>query len=230
MKTIALIPMRSGSKGIRNKNIKIMCGKPLFYWAAKAAYGSSLIDSVYFSTDSEEYVQNIRAYFPKANILMRNKMLSNDSASLEAVMMDFIKHVDFDVLATIQVTNPLIRAIDLTKAVMYMKEHNYNSIVSTVELKRFAWPHWEPWRKTGAYPINYDHFHRPNRQDGIEPIHIENGSFYLTERRMFDSKTISRLAGKIGIYSMPEDSIYEIDDDEDWGIVERMLSRRLHNV
>ena len=53
MKILAIIPARSGSKGIPNKNIRIICGHPLVYYSVKNALSSSLITDVIISTDSE---------------------------------------------------------------------------------------------------------------------------------------------------------------------------------
>lgn len=230
IKTIALIPIRSGSKGIKNKNIKPMCGKPLFYWATKAALSSKVVDDVYLSTDSEKYVEIVRTYFPNIKTLMRSKRLASDRTSTEDVIVDFMKHVYFDVLITIQATNPMLQAIDITNAYKHMIDNNYASIVSTVKMNRFAWPEWETDRKTGAWPINYDPFHRPRRQETMQPIHIENGSFYITSRWILEKEVKCRLGGKIGLYAMPEDTIYELDEPDDWEIVERLLSIRINNV
>ena len=52
MKILAIIPARSGSKGIKNKNIKIFCKKPLLYWIGKEAKQSRLINKIIVSTDS----------------------------------------------------------------------------------------------------------------------------------------------------------------------------------
>ena len=53
-KLIAIIPARGGSKGLKDKNIRIIKGKPLIYWSIKAAKESKLIDDYYVSTDSQK--------------------------------------------------------------------------------------------------------------------------------------------------------------------------------
>ena len=55
MKIIAVIPARSGSKGLPNKNIKELAGKPLIAYSIMAAQKTKLIDRIIVSTDSEEY-------------------------------------------------------------------------------------------------------------------------------------------------------------------------------
>ena len=53
MYNVGFIPARAGSKGVKNKNIRLVCGKPLIYWTLKAVENSNL-DKVYVSTDSAE--------------------------------------------------------------------------------------------------------------------------------------------------------------------------------
>ena len=57
MKKIAFIPIRSGSKGIKDKNIKEFNGKPLCYWTIKSSAESKLVDEVYVSSDSKQTLQ-----------------------------------------------------------------------------------------------------------------------------------------------------------------------------
>ena len=79
---IALIPARSGSKGIRNKNIKLFCGKPLIQWSIEAALRSSFVDRVIVSTDSHEYADlalNLGAEVP---FIRPAKYAQDDSPSI----------------------------------------------------------------------------------------------------------------------------------------------------
>ena len=55
MKNIAIIPARSGSKGVKDKNIRNLCGKPLMAYTIEAALQSSKFEEVMVSTDSEKY-------------------------------------------------------------------------------------------------------------------------------------------------------------------------------
>lgn len=61
-KILAIIPARSGSKGIKNKNIKIFCKRPLLYWIGKAAKQSKLIDKIIVSTDSSKIKRICKNY------------------------------------------------------------------------------------------------------------------------------------------------------------------------
>ena len=80
MKNIAIIPARSGSKGLKDKNIKELYGKPLIAYSIEVALNSNIFDEIMVSTDSEEYAVIARKY--GANVpFFRSKENSSDSAS-----------------------------------------------------------------------------------------------------------------------------------------------------
>ena len=73
-KNIAFIPIRSGSKGIKDKNIKKFNGKPLCYWTVKSAAESKLVDEVYVSTDSKKIIQIVESFeLPKVKLFIEVK-------------------------------------------------------------------------------------------------------------------------------------------------------------
>ncbi|BDW77800.1 hypothetical protein BFINE_35950 [Bacteroides finegoldii DSM 17565] len=79
MKRIAIIPARSGSKGLKDKNIIELCGKPLMAYSIEAALGTGLFEHVIVSTDSEHYADISRQY--GAETMMRGERLSDDKAT-----------------------------------------------------------------------------------------------------------------------------------------------------
>ena len=90
MKRIAIIPARSGSKGLKDKNIIELCGKPLISYSIEAALKTNLFNKVIVSTDSELYAEISRQC--GADILMRGENLSDDKATTYMVLEDIIKH------------------------------------------------------------------------------------------------------------------------------------------
>ena len=80
MKTIALIPARSGSKGLVDKNIKLLGDIHLMGYSILAARMTPEIDEVYVSTDSENYAK-IANYYGAKTPFLRPKNLSNDTST-----------------------------------------------------------------------------------------------------------------------------------------------------
>lgn len=221
---IAFIPVRGGSKGIPGKNIRNFCGQPLIYWVAKAASDSKKIDRVYVSTDSKEVKAVVEGFkLSKVEVVGRSKAVSTDTASTEAVMVEFAKKTNFENIVFIQATSPLLEACDLDKAVDKFEQGKFGSLLSLVKQKRFL------WKINGKMvkPMNYDYSKRPRRQD-FDGFFVENGAFYITSKERL-MKYKCRLSGKIGFYEMKEDSYHEIDSLGDWIVAEKLKFERLRS-
>ncbi|MFH0814327.1 MAG: acylneuraminate cytidylyltransferase [Pseudomonadota bacterium] len=231
---VALIPARSGSKGILKKNIKDMAGHPLVYWVAKAASDSGIFEKIYVSTDSEEIAQVVRELeLPGVVPISRAPETATDAASTELVIADFTKRVDWGTLFLIQATSPLLRAEDLKKALKAFNDVNadgceaYDSMLSGVTDFRFQ---WHPLVNNEAHfkAFNYEPRCRKRRQE-MKPQCLENGAFYITNRAAWELSHC-RLSGTVGFYEMPQETIFEVDTLEDWKIIENLLLVRGHEV
>jgi len=87
----AFIPARSGSKGLKNKNIKILNGHPMIAYSISFALKVKNINKLIFSSDSEKYHKIAKKYGCK-HFHYRSKKLSSSTASEHSVFLDFIKH------------------------------------------------------------------------------------------------------------------------------------------
>jgi YrbI family 3-deoxy-D-manno-octulosonate 8-phosphate phosphatase len=227
-KMVAFIPVRGGSKSIPLKNIKKINGQPLVYWVLDAAVNSKFIDRVFVSTDSHD-IKEVISHYNKKNsdkivCIGRSAESATDNASTESAMEEFAKNYLFDEMILIQATSPLLTADHLDNAIDKYKNENYDSMLSLVRQKRFIW-------KENSYgnvtPVNYEVEARPRRQEQ-EGYLVENGAFYITKKDLF-LNTGMRISGKIGHYEMPENSYFEIDEPEDWLIVEKLLKNQRVN-
>ncbi len=219
---IAYIPVRGGSKSIPMKNIKSIAGKPLVYWAVKAACECKEIDKVFVGTDSDTIASVVEGFgFTKTAVIGRSAETATDTASTESAMLEFAEKYHFDKIVLIQATSPLITADDLAKGFSLLRQKDVDSVLSVVRQKRFL---WEDSEGGHALPQNYDFFRRPRRQE-FSGFLVENGAFYITDRTsLLQSKC--RLSGNIKTVEMPPESYVEIDEPEDWLIVEHLLQRR----
>lgn len=211
---IAIVPIRSGSKGIPNKNIKMLAGKPLVWWVLNSLEQSN-VDKIIVSTDPEykQIIENFR--FTKLKIYLRNKNNSTDTSSTEDVLLETIlnfKLVDDIILA--QATSPLTTFKDINNGIKLY--NNYDSILSVVKQKRFIWDN-------KGKSLNYNYKLRPRRQDWDGYL-VENGAFYINHSSNI-LKDKNRLSGKIGLYEMDEKNYYEIDSLDDWKIIENLIKK-----
>lgn len=219
---MAFIPVRGGSKSIPLKNIKQIAGHPLVYWTAKAANDCRYIDTVYIATDSEEIAETVRQlHLDKVKVIGRSPETASDTASTESAMLEFAENYQFDNIALIQATSPLLTAKELEGGFELYGAENTDSVLSVVRQKRFCWKKEEEGTVTAD---NYDIFHRPRRQE-FEGYLVENGAFYITGRDKLLG-TGCRISGNIRAFEMDEATYFEIDEPSDWIVIEEQLKRR----
>ncbi|WP_195509803.1 acylneuraminate cytidylyltransferase [Clostridium tyrobutyricum] len=223
-KNVAFIPVRGGSKSIPLKNIKKLLGRPLVYWVLDAAVNCSYIDKIFVSTDSDLIKEKVENYnCSKVEIVNRSDETVQDNSSTESAMLEFANNYDFENIALIQATSPLLKSSDIDSGFRQFFNYTYDSVLSAVIQKRFIWTSKE---KNIFTPQNYNPYNRPRRQE-FKGYFIENGAFYITKKELLlNSKC--RISGNIGISEMDEDSYFEIDELSDWIIVESLLRKRVN--
>lgn len=133
-KILAVIPARGGSKGIPDKNIVEIDGRPLIDFTIKEALNSKYIDRVIVSTDSEEIAQIAKKCGAGVPFL-RPKYLAEDHSKTIDVLIDLIKKLSamdnsYNYLILLQPTQPLRRSFHIDEAIEQTINHNYKSLVS----------------------------------------------------------------------------------------------------
>ncbi len=220
-KTVAFIPLRSGSKSIKLKNIKLLNGRPLIYWTLDATVNCTEIDYVIVATDSDEIKNVVENYGSnKIKVIERSNEVSTDTATTESVMLEFSNFYDFTNIVLVQATSPLLESEHISKGLLEFNKRNIDSVLSVVRQKRFIWD----CENEQGKPLNYNPIKRPRRQE-FDGFLVENGAFYITSKENLD-KSKCRISGNIGLVLMPEESFFEIDEAADWIIVEGLMKRQ----
>lgn len=138
MKNIAIIPARSGSKGLKDKNIKKLDGIPLLVYSIIAAKESNLFDEIMVSTDSIEYAQIAKKYGSTVPFLRSSKNSEDNSSSwdvVKEVLFEYLKKgIKFDSICLLQPTSPLRRSDDIIGAYQEMLNNNVDSVTSVCEM------------------------------------------------------------------------------------------------
>lgn len=222
MRVIAFIPVRGGSKSIPLKNIKPLCGKPLVCWNIEALEACVQVDEIIVATDSDEIWNVVEGCgYLKTHLYRRSAENANDTASTESVMLEYIERAGLDVgdvFMLVQATSPLTQTKHFSEALNVYAKGEYDSILTCVRNKRFFW-------NEDGVSMNYDYKNRPRRQN-YNGMLMENGAFYVnTVGNILESG--NRLSGKIGIYEMPSYTATEIDEPDDWLIIEDLIRRHI---
>ena len=221
-KVIAFIPVRGGSKSIPLKNIKLLCGKPLVYWNLVALQNASKVNNIIVATDSDEIEKIVNDFqFSKVKIYRRSATNASDTASTESVILEYLDnqtHNKQDTFMLVQATSPLTQSKHFIEALELFNTGNFDSVLTCVRNYRYFW-------NADGTSKNYDYHNRPRRQD-FEGELMENGAFYINTVENI-LQTGNRLSGKIGIFEMPEYTAIEIDEPEDWAILENLMNKHV---
>ena len=232
---LCIIPIRSKSKSIKNKNIKKLCGIPLVIYAIKAAICSKIFKKIIIATDSNFYIRYISKELKHRNIFFKDLVFfkrSDKSASdfcpTEVVIKEVLKkEKKFNICYIIQATSPLLDLSDIKKSLFHFKKRKFDSMFSAYKFKKFIWTNNN--RKPES--INYNYLKRPMRQR-VKYNYVENGALYAFDIKKFFSFN-NRLFEKIGIFEMPAERSIDIDEKKDFQIAELLIKnkslRRINN-
>jgi len=222
---LAIIPARGGSKGVADKNIRLLNGKPLIVWSIEQALACPQITRIVVSTDSPaiaEIALNAGAQVPG----LRPDYLATDAVATEPVLLHVLDTWCADgqpeAFVLLQPTSPLRLPGSIDAAIAEYKLQEADSLVSVCESHAFF------WRNHGSPVALYDYQNRPRRQDILpaDRWYRENGSIYITRTATFHACK-NRLGGKIAMYVMQEIESCEIDSETDFIFLQTLFEHNL---
>lgn len=226
MRRIAIIPARSGSKGLKDKNIIDLCGKPLIAYSIEAALETGLFDHVIVSTDSEHYAEIAQHY--GAEVMMRGEALSNDKATTFMVLEDILKNrlqesIDYFVL--LQPTSPLRTSKHITEAIekFESKIEHFDFLVSMKEAEhaKVLVNPIDDDESLKYFDTDFSNYRRQGYKD-YSPngaIFIAKPDSYLEQKHFFGAKALS--------YIMSAEDSVDIDGALDLVVANAIMKKSL---
>jgi CMP-N-acetylneuraminic acid synthetase len=225
---LCLIPARSGSKGLKNKNIKLFNGIPLILYPYNIAKQSRFITDIAITSDSKKYLN----FFKKKNIfkILRPKKISQSKSKIYDVIIHALtklkKHYEYIVL--LEPTSPLTSVKEIDKAIQILtsKKNNINSVVSVVFNHKFLSVFKIDLNKDLRIKNNFK-IKDLNRQNFEKKEYYFSGNFYAA--KIEHLKNVKSFIDK-GTYCFPiKDSIHtDIDDIKDFISAESILKKKLY--
>ena len=214
MNILAVIPARAGSKGIPNKNIRLVNGKPLIWYSINNAKQSKYITDVVVSTDSPEIF--IIAKQSGVSLHKRDESLCGDSITLDAVIFDALKNAGktYDYVVTMQPTSPTLKPETLDAAIEKCINENLDTVISVINKPHLSWT-----KKDDKIVPNYAE--RLNRQY-LPPNYMETGAFVISKTDIVTEKT--RIGKKVSVFEISEDESVDIDNFLDLRAVNSILN------
>jgi CMP-N,N'-diacetyllegionaminic acid synthase len=223
MNNLCSICMRGGSKGVVNKNLKKLNGKPLMAYTIEQAIASKLFKHVIVSTDSEEIYENAK-FFGADAWFLRPKYLSTDEAAklpvIQHAFMEAEKHygIKFDSLTDLDATSPLRTVQDIINAYNQFTNEKAKNLISGCASRKN--PYFNMVEKVGKTIklIKEPKFLSQRRQDAPK-VYDMNASIYIWKRESILNSN-SLFTKNTSLYVMPEERSIDIDTDLDWKFVQ----------
>ena len=201
------------SKGIPNKNIRIIGGHPLVYYAIRNALKSKYITKVIVTTDSPEV--RIIAEQMGAECRWREERLCTDDVTLDSVIADAIpQQEEWDYIITMQPTSPTLRVETLDRAIAYAINQQLDTLISAINAPHLSWS-----EKEGKKIPNYTE--RLNRQY-LPPFYQETGAFVVSKASIVTPNT--RIGEKVDVFEVSEEEAVDIDTFSDLQRVAAILA------
>lgn len=233
-KNLIIIPARGGSKGIPLKNIQPVGGKPLIYWAIKAAIDSEMVDRLIVSTDHNEIATIARE--SGAEVIIRPEDISSDFAKTEDVMSHVLSELEKDgyvpdFVSLIQCTSPFLTSDIIKKCVSTVTDDNtqFDSCITVFKPDGYEFK-WKTSENKNFIP-DHDVENRPRRQDLDLPYH-ENGAFYITKTDLY-VKSKNRFGGnlaRVTAIEMNEIDSLQIDSPEHLLMADMIMHHRINGA
>jgi len=204
MSNIAIIPARGGSKGIPNKNIIPLCGRPLIEYSIEVALQSSNIDHIIVSSDSEQILSVAKKFSKKVIPILRPAALATDSSATESAVAHAIDHltnvgISIDYIVLLQPTSPFRKAEFINESIALIRSSQAESLISVSQ------PIQHPYDFLFNDNGNIKYLCRDEdsfRRQDFKAAQFINGSIYITKHEFFVR------TGKI--YSLDTCLLYEI--------------------
>lgn len=209
MKILAVIPARAGSKGIPNKNVRIVAGRPLVFYAIRNALDSKFVTDVVVTTDSDQV--RIIAEQMGAHVLIRSAALCTDDVALDAVVYDAAfggsEPSGWDYVITMQPTSPTLSVATLDAAISKAIDDDFDTLVSAVNDPRLS---WSPCGDGKGVKPNY--VSRLNRQ-WLPSDWAETGAFVVSKASCITPDM--RFGERVGVYEVNDIEGIDVDTFDD---------------
>ncbi len=228
MKAIAIIPARSGSKGLKNKNIADVCGRPLIDYTIKAAIDSGCFDTVMVSTDSKLYADIAKRCGAEVPFL-RSDFTSSDTAGTWDAVREVLSNYKengktFDYVAVLQPTSPLRTKEDIQGAAALLKRDNVHNVVSVTETA-----HPVQWCFALDETCSLAEFaqspYSAMRRQELKKHYQENGAIYLVDAKKIMDSSYNLYADDCYAHIMSRTHSIDIDEEIDLIIAKAIIEK-----
>jgi len=226
-KILCTICARGGSKGVKNKNIKEINGKPLIAYTIEQAKESGLFEHIVVSTDSDNIADIAKKYGAELFFKRSAEMASDNAGKLDVIKDAFIRseehyNTTFDYLIDLDATAPLRNVADITNALKQFLENNNDNLITAMPSRRSPYFNLVEVDKNGKVSLSKPLESSIVRRQDVPKSYDMNASIYIWKRdAILNEKSL--FLKKTGLYVMPEERSIDIDSELDYKFVEFLM-------
>ena len=228
MNILVIIPARGGSKGIPGKNIKLLGGKPLIYYAIDVA--RAIVDDTHIcvSTDDDQIIRVVEQYGLSVPFI-RPTELATDTAGSYGVLLHALSFYEpkgehFDAVVLLQVTSPF-RTVNHVREALNLYNKDLDMVVSVKETDSNPYYLCFEEDTEGMLHISKGDGHYTRRQD-CPPVYEYNGAIYIINPERMKAMPLNKFKKRVK-YVMDREHSVDLDTMMDWMIAEYMITNKL---
>lgn len=222
-KVLAVVPARGGSKGIPNKNIAPLHGKPLINWTIEAAQASQYIDRLILSSDDARICRVAESAGCEVPFVRRKELATDDAKSIDVVLDSLEKVPGFDLIVLLQPTSPLRSTSDIDGCLELLVDQSAHSAVTVAPAQEHPYLIYSMDAGGRLDPFIGAAQQASLRRQDLPGAYSLNGAVYVAEIEWL-RKTRSFISGQPAGYVMPKLRSVDIDDQEDLELAAEYLS------
>jgi len=227
-KVLSVITARSGSKGLKDKNIMPLLDKPMLAWPIEAAKGSIYIDRIILSTDSKEYSEIGKSFGAEVPFLRPANISRDTSTSYDALIhvIESLNDEDYTYLLLLEPTSPLTEASDIDSALEILDSNTIGakSIVGITENVKHH-PSYSLLIEENLLTPYGSGFTKSTRRQDLEKNYVMDGSLYISEIDFYKQEK-AFFHAKCLPYITPYWKSFEVDSIEDYWAIEAILMKK----
>jgi CMP-N,N'-diacetyllegionaminic acid synthase len=227
MQVLYIIPARGGSKGLPNKNIRLLENKPMIAYSIIAAQKSNYKGTIVVSTDSKKIATIAKEYGAEVPFMRPPELASDTATSMDVIFhaINYYKerNIHFDVVVLLQPTSPLRISEDINNAMKKFINENAEAIVGVCEAEHH--PLWSNTLPENGSMKNFlsESIKGLNRQQ--LPIYYRlNGAIFISKTdTLYKEKTF--IHENTFSYIMPNERSIDIDYEIDFRLAELLMKK-----
>lgn len=217
---LAVIPARGGSKGVHNKNIKDLYGKPLIAWTIEEAKKSSYIDRLILSSEDQEIVKVAKEYGCEVPFVRPKELSMDETPGILPVLHALNSLESFDYVVLLQPTSPLRNATDIDECIEHCQRADQQSCVSLVEADKT--PYWMYQLNGEGKMIPFINDKEIARRQDAPKSYVLNGAVYVAQTNFILEHESFVTKDTLG-YIMPKERSHDIDTEMDFKVCEWLI-------